>query len=30
VKPKLSIPVHGEWRHLSEHAALAREAGRAR
>jgi ribonuclease J len=27
VKPKLSIPVHGEWRHLSEHAALAREAG---
>jgi ribonuclease J len=27
VKPKLSIPVHGEWRHLSAHAALAQEAG---
>ncbi len=27
VKPRLAIPVHGEWRHLSEHAALARECG---
>ncbi|HEV7456908.1 MAG TPA: ribonuclease J [Roseococcus sp.] len=27
VKPRFSIPVHGEWRHLSEHAALARECG---
>ena len=27
VKPKLSVPVHGEWRHLSAHAALAQEAG---
>ncbi len=27
VKPRLSIPVHGEWRHLSEHAALARDCG---
>ena len=27
VKPKYSIPVHGEWRHLSAHAALAKEAG---
>ncbi|MDO9707878.1 ribonuclease J [Paracraurococcus lichenis] len=25
VKPKYAVPVHGEWRHLSEHAALARE-----
>jgi ribonuclease J len=24
VKPKYAVPVHGEWRHLSEHAALAR------
>ncbi|MCX7380450.1 MAG: ribonuclease J [Alphaproteobacteria bacterium] len=27
VRPQLSVPVHGEWRHLSAHAALAREAG---
>ncbi|MDB5412384.1 MAG: fold metallo-hydrolase [Rubritepida sp.] len=27
VKPKISIPVHGEWRHLSKHAELARECG---
>jgi ribonuclease J len=27
VKPKYSVPVHGEWRHLSAHAALARELG---
>ena len=27
VKPKYAIPVHGEWRHLSAHAALAQEAG---
>ena len=27
VRPKYAIPVHGEWRHLSAHAALAREAG---
>ena len=27
VKPKVSIPVHGEWRHLSQHADLARECG---
>ena len=25
LKPKLAIPVHGEWRHMSEHARLARE-----
>ena len=25
IKPELSIPVHGEARHLAEHAALARE-----
>ncbi len=24
VRPKIAIPVHGEWRHLSEHAELAR------
>ncbi|MBC4016530.1 ribonuclease J [Siccirubricoccus deserti] len=24
VKPKYAVPVHGEWRHLSEHAALAK------
>lgn len=24
VRPKHSVPVHGEWRHLTEHAALAR------
>jgi len=27
VKPTYSVPVHGEWRHLSAHAELAREAG---
>lgn len=27
LKPKLAIPMHGEARHLSEHAKLAREAG---
>ncbi|MBV9247815.1 MAG: ribonuclease J [Acetobacteraceae bacterium] len=27
VKPRHAVPVHGEWRHLSDHAALAREAG---
>jgi ribonuclease J len=27
VRPRLAVPVHGEWRHLSEHAALARECG---
>jgi ribonuclease J len=26
-KPRYAVPVHGEWRHLSEHAALARECG---
>jgi len=25
VRPRYAVPVHGEWRHLSEHAALARE-----
>ena len=27
VKPKYAVPVHGEWRHLSEHAALAQDLG---
>ena len=27
VRPRYSVPVHGEWRHLTAHAALAREAG---
>lgn len=27
VKPRFSVPTHGEWRHLSAHAALARDAG---
>lgn len=27
VRPKLSIPVHGEWRHMTQHAELARAAG---
>ncbi|MBS7812791.1 ribonuclease J [Roseococcus pinisoli] len=27
VKPKFSVPVHGEWRHLSQHADLAQECG---
>ena len=27
VKPRYAVPVHGEWRHLTAHAALAREEG---
>ncbi|MBN8873605.1 MAG: ribonuclease J [Rhodospirillales bacterium] len=27
VRPRFAVPVHGEWRHLSAHAALAQEAG---
>lgn len=27
VKPRYSVPVHGEWRHLVAHAGLARELG---
>jgi ribonuclease J len=27
LKPRYAVPVHGEWRHLSAHAELAREAG---
>ena len=27
VKPRYAVPVHGEWRHLAAHAALAREEG---
>ena len=27
VRPKFSVPVHGEWRHLSAHAELARSLG---
>ena len=27
VRPTYSVPVHGEWRHLSAHAALAKECG---
>jgi ribonuclease J len=27
VRPKFSVPVHGEWRHLAAHAALARDLG---
>ncbi|GBQ10774.1 ribonuclease J [Swaminathania salitolerans] len=27
VRPRLSVPTHGEWRHLTAHAALARETG---
>jgi ribonuclease J len=27
VKPRYAVPTHGEWRHLSAHAALAQEAG---
>ena len=27
VRPQYSVPVHGEWRHLSAHAALAQELG---
>ena len=27
VKPKIAVPVHGEWRHLSQHAELAKTCG---
>ena len=27
VKPKYCVPVHGEWRHMTAHAELAREEG---
>ncbi|WP_376100416.1 ribonuclease J [Roseomonas sp. CCTCC AB2023176] len=27
VRPKHAVPVHGEWRHLQEHAALAKDMG---
>ena len=27
VKPRHAVPVHGEWRHLTAHAELARETG---
>ncbi len=27
VRPKFAVPVHGEWRHLAAHAALAQEIG---
>jgi ribonuclease J len=27
VRPRFSVPVHGEWRHLAAHAALATELG---
>ena len=27
IRPRFTVPVHGEWRHLSAHAALAREGG---
>lgn len=27
VKPRIAVPVHGEWRHLQEHAGLAAECG---
>jgi ribonuclease J len=27
VKPRFSVPVHGEWRHLQAHAGLAHEIG---
>jgi ribonuclease J len=27
VRPQFAVPVHGEWRHLSAHAALAKEMG---
>ena len=27
VKLKYAVPVHGEWRHLAEHAALAKGLG---
>jgi ribonuclease J len=27
VKPKIAVPVHGEWRHMNEHANLAEKLG---
>jgi ribonuclease J len=27
VKPRIAVPVHGEWRHMQEHADLARATG---
>lgn len=27
VKPRVAVPVHGEWRHLTAHAGLAQELG---
>ncbi len=27
VRPRVTVPVHGEWRHLSAHAALAQDLG---
>ena len=27
VRPRFSVPVHGEWRHMSAHAELARDLG---
>jgi ribonuclease J len=27
VRPRYAVPVHGEWRHMTAHAALARDAG---
>jgi len=27
VRPRFAVPVHGEWRHMQEHAALASECG---
>ncbi len=27
VRPRYAVPVHGEWRHLTSHAALAQELG---
>ncbi len=27
VRPKYAVPVHGEWRHMQAHAALAKETG---
>jgi ribonuclease J len=27
VKPRFAVPVHGEWRHMQEHAALATDCG---